>query len=177
MTIATARNGVFANAGVRYSSAQRGSLSDQDLERVQVNFQRSDKNIDFVLDMWEFNNFTKFMLGRRLNEIDLMQLFGILDGNKDGQITMEDLIHHLENRFRTPSKGTMEYAFCTYDKNEDGRLYLHETRQALYFLGYPGGHKKIKEIFYKYDRDHDHQINFHEFEEIIKKEMPALSAH
>lgn len=105
----------------------------------------------------------------------MFQLFTMMDENRDEYISMREIKEHLSKGLVDQKTGDLMYAFCRFDKDFDNYLYLHEAREALFYLGFfYAGDKRILDFFQSRDKDHDNRITYEEFAELVKEDMASL---
>lgn len=65
--------------------------------------------------------------------------------------------------------------FCLYDKDEDGKIKLHELREILFHLGFfVSRSSRISEMFNKRDPKCIRKIDFEEFKKLMEEDIPTL---
>nr|XP_014294273.1 calmodulin-like protein 4 [Halyomorpha halys] len=158
----------------RFESTKR-TYKDIDVERVKGLYFIANRHVFDKLNSAEFNYFISMLIGRRFDSLDLRELFSMMDDNKDEYISMREIMRHLSKGLEDQKTGDLKYAFCRFDKDFDDFIYLHEAREAIFYLGFlQAGEKKITDFFYKRDTNDDKRLNYDEFAELVKKDLPTL---
>ncbi|CAH1400569.1 unnamed protein product [Nezara viridula] len=158
---------------IKHSSTR--NYREGHLEKINEYYAIANKDILDRLNTAEFNHFVSLLLGRKLDALDLREMFDALDENRDEYISMREIQEHLSKGLKDPALGDLKYAFCRFDKDFDNYIYLHEAREALFYLGFfQAGDKRIGNFFEKRDTNKDWRLSYEEFAEIVKKDMPSL---
>nr|XP_014294272.1 squidulin-like [Halyomorpha halys] len=159
----------------KWFSGDPSSISEKDKATLKFNFDEEDVDHDELININDFNHFIQRTMGRSLDSRELYILFAELDQNYDAHLSFSDVLKHFEKQFQTPTEARLKEVFCLYDKDEDGKIKLHELREVLFHLGYLASRSaNLQKYFEKRDPKKIRKINYEEFKKLLKEDMPIL---
>ncbi|KAK9508504.1 hypothetical protein O3M35_006046 [Rhynocoris fuscipes] len=153
---------------VKNVSGVETNFPEEDVRNFKILYDKYDCMEKNSLDRWEFNNFVRGTMGRRLGAVDLHRIFLFIDKNKDALIQFEEILDHFEKRLVPQPESDVKQAFSIFDKDKNNRLTLYETRMALLYLGEDYGNLNVRGIFIGLDQDNDGEINFGDFKKLLE---------
>jgi Ca2+-binding EF-hand superfamily protein len=143
-------------------------------------FNHFDKNSDGFLSRNQFGDLLSY-LGFNIGKSRTDELWGMIDSNKDGQISYEDFNLNYEKLLTIVSQlgftnvgiapsstlGTqadLRTAFDTYDINKDGYITRTQFGDLLSFIGINIGKPRTDELWEIVDTDRDGRITYEELD-------------
>ncbi|KAK9508505.1 hypothetical protein O3M35_006046 [Rhynocoris fuscipes] len=153
---------------VKNVSGVETNFPEEDVRNFKILYDKYDCMEKNSLDRWEFNNFVRGTMGRRLGAVDLHRIFALIDKNHDDLIQFDEILGHFERRLKSQKESDIRRAFSIFDKDNDGRMTLFETRLALLFLGEDYGNPRVRSVFIELDQDNDGEINFGDFKKLLE---------
>ncbi|CAH1400572.1 unnamed protein product [Nezara viridula] len=149
--------------------------SECDLLIMKNNFDEEDEDRDECINMFQFNHFIRRTMGRSLDSRELYCLFAEIDKDCNGLLSLGDIVCHFEKQFKPQEEHRMKEVFCLYDKDEDGKVKLHELREILFHLGFFISRSKcLEDFFEKRDPKNIRKIDYEEFKKLMKEDIPHL---
>lgn len=102
------------------------------------------------------------------NEIDL--IFSNVDNDNNGYIDYEEYIRASISKDKLLDNKNLKYVFKFFDKDGNGFISLNEIETVL-FNQFPSETRKVlsAKLMKEIDDDHNNQINFDEFERLMRK--------
>ncbi|KAL5255787.1 hypothetical protein ACHWQZ_G011123 [Mnemiopsis leidyi] len=90
-----------------------------------------DDNMSGTIDCWELVNYIDRVMAEDFTTDEIMEAFNLIDVDKGGEISLEELRHAMKSADVGITKPEMEYMFRKVDRNGDGNITFSEFRSLL----------------------------------------------
>jgi len=107
------------------AAIQRSMFTFAELDVIKSNFEKGDKDGDYMLDLEEFRALI-VSPEKQLTDDDSKSLFKLFDTNANGKISYREFISTLTIITKGTNKEKLEFLFEFYDRDADGVLTTNE---------------------------------------------------
>lgn len=139
-------------------------LSPEEIEGMKKLFQSIDKDNSGTISLKELQE-AMDQWGQTISTTDLLEVMKSADVDGDGQIDYNEFVAATMNISKLEKDELIQKTFMEMDKDGNGTLTVNEIKDALAKFGLT---EDIEEIIKQADTDNDGQINYREFQAMMR---------